>query len=146
MLLDVGNKDILDSGVGSIGGVAMGVWCKLVFLGGRGGVVPAVLVGFAVVLAASSSALAPSSKASSSPVVRGSSSVVIAVHGGIWFGCSTIDFGLSRSGSMSRPSVVVCQFGFNQNVSSVSVSRESRLRRHYSIRTVVVDRFGSVVR
>jgi hypothetical protein len=82
MLLDVGNKDILDSGVGSIGGIAMGVWCKLVFLGGRGGAVPAALVGFAVVfVASSSSALAPSSKASSSPVIRGSSSVIaVAAH------------------------------------------------------------------
>jgi hypothetical protein len=79
VLLYVGNNDILDSGVGSIGSVAMGVWCKLVFLGCRGGVVPAALVGFAVVLAASSSALAPSSKASSSPVVRGPSSVIVAV-------------------------------------------------------------------
>jgi hypothetical protein len=82
VLLDVGNNDILDSGVGSIGSVAMGLWSKLVFLGGRGGVVPAAaLVGFPVVLAvaSSSSALAPSSKASSSPVIRGSSSVVIAV-------------------------------------------------------------------
>jgi hypothetical protein len=92
VLLDVGNNDILDSGVGSIvGGVAMGVWCKLVFLGGRGGVVPVALVGFAVVLAvaSSSSALASSSVASSSPVVRGSSSVIVAVaaHGGIRFGC-----------------------------------------------------------
>jgi hypothetical protein len=80
VLLDVGNNDILDSGVGSIGGVAMGVWCKLVFLSGRGGVVPVALVGFAVVLVASSSALTPSSKASSSPVIRGSSSIVIAIH------------------------------------------------------------------
>jgi hypothetical protein len=58
----------------------MGVWCKLVFLGGRGRVVPAALVGFAVVfVASSSSALAPSSKAFSSPVVRGSASVIV-VH------------------------------------------------------------------
>jgi hypothetical protein len=105
VLLDVGNNDILDSGVGSIGGVAMGVWCKLVFLGGRGGVVPVALVGFAIVLVASSSALAPSSKASSSPVVRGSSSVIAAVaaHGAIRFACSCSctcscrDFGLSDS-------------------------------------------------
>jgi hypothetical protein len=91
VLLDVGNNDILDSGVGSIGSVAMGVWCKLVFLvGGRGGVVPAALVGFAVVLVASSCALAPSSKASSyTPVKWGSSSVItVAPHGGIWFGFS----------------------------------------------------------
>jgi hypothetical protein len=84
VLLDVGNNDILDSGVGSIGGVAMRVWCKLVFLGGRGGVVPVALVGFSIVPAVASSpvvALASSSKASSSPVVRGPSSVVIvAAH------------------------------------------------------------------
>jgi hypothetical protein len=90
------------------------VWCKLVFLGGRGGVVPAALVGFAVVLVAwSSSALAPSSKASSSPVVRGSSSVIVAVaaHGGH---CSSKRFTsvdqtilVPGSCSMSRPSVVV---------------------------------------
>jgi hypothetical protein len=67
VLLDVCNNDMLDSGVGSIGSVAMGVWCKLIFLGGRGGVVPVALVGFTVVFVASSSALAPSSKASSSP-------------------------------------------------------------------------------
>jgi hypothetical protein len=86
VLLDVGNNDILDSGVGSIGSVAMGVWCKLVFLGGRGGVVPAALIGFAVVLvASSSSALASSSVASSSPVVRGPSSlsVAVAAHGAV---------------------------------------------------------------
>jgi hypothetical protein len=81
MLLDVGNDDILDSGIGSIGGVAMGVWCKLVFLGGRGGVVPAALVRFAIVSVASSpvAALGSSSVASASPVVRGSSSVVAVV-------------------------------------------------------------------
>jgi hypothetical protein len=101
VLLDVGNNDILDSGVGSIGSVAMGLRGKLVFLGGRGGVVPAALAGFAVVLvASSSSALAPSSKASSStPVEWGSSSVItVAAHGEIRFGCSCScrDFGLLR--------------------------------------------------
>jgi hypothetical protein len=80
VLLDVVNKDILDSGVCSIGSVAMGVWCKLVFLGGRGGVVPAALVGFAVVLTSSSSALASSSVASSSTPVEWGSSSVIVVH------------------------------------------------------------------
>jgi hypothetical protein len=100
VLLDVGNNGILDSGVGSIGSVAMGVWCKLVFLGSRGGVVPAVaLVGLSIISVASSPsavALASSSVASSSPVVGGSSSVIVAVaaHGAIWFSCScsSIDF------------------------------------------------------
>jgi hypothetical protein len=93
VLLDVGNNDIFDSGVGSIGGVAMGVWCKLVFLGGRGGVVPAALVGFAVVFVASSSALAPSSVASASPVVGGPSSVIaVAAHGAV----IQINLGLPR--------------------------------------------------
>jgi hypothetical protein len=84
MLLDVGNNDIFDSGVGSIGGVAMGLWGKLVFLGGRGGVVPAAaLVGLSIVSFASSpSAIASSSVASSStPVEWGSSSVItVAAH------------------------------------------------------------------
>jgi hypothetical protein len=86
VLLDVGNNDILDSGVGSIGGVAMGVWCKFVFLSGRGGVVPAAaLVGLSIISVASSPsavAFASSSVASSStPVEWGSSSVVIvAAH------------------------------------------------------------------
>jgi hypothetical protein len=94
VLLDVGNKDILDSGVGSIGSVAMGVWCKLVFLGGRGGVVPVALVGFAVVFVASSSsavAFASSSVASSSPMVGGSSSVIAAVAAHCSCSCSCRD-------------------------------------------------------
>jgi hypothetical protein len=95
VLLDVGNDDILDSGVGSIGGVAMGVWCKLVFFGGRGGVVPVALVGFAVVLvASSSSALASSSVASSSTPVEWGSSSVIAAHGAVailvWFNVASL--------------------------------------------------------
>jgi hypothetical protein len=97
VLLNVGYDDILDSGVGSIGGVAMGVWCKLVFLGNRGGVVPAALVVFAVVLVASSSAVAFASSSvasSSTPVEWRSSSVVIAVaaHGAV----IQIDLGLPR--------------------------------------------------
>jgi hypothetical protein len=115
VLLDVGNKDILDSGVGSIGSVAMGVWCKLVFLGGRGGVVPAALVGFAVVLAVASSSSA------------------LASYGGIRFGCSVVDT-VVRTISTSvvavvpidfvfrfripaiRPSVVVRRFGFSMSI------------------------------
>jgi hypothetical protein len=62
------------------------VWCKLVFLGGRGGVVPAAaLVGLSIVSVASSPsaiALASSSVSSSStPVEWGSSSVIaVAAH------------------------------------------------------------------
>jgi hypothetical protein len=106
VFLDVGNNDILDSGVGSIGSVAMSLWGKLVFLCGRGGVVPAAaLVGLPIVPTApspSAVALASSSVASSStPVEWGSSSViaVAAAHGAIRFGCScsSIDFnGLPR--------------------------------------------------
>jgi hypothetical protein len=119
VLLDVGNNDILDSGVSSIGGVAMGLWGKLVFLGGRGGVVSAALVGFVVVLvASSSSALAPSSKASSSLVVRGSSSVIAVAAHDLTVAVFQLVSGFSSSFAISifrnpaiRPSaVVVCRF------------------------------------
>jgi hypothetical protein len=123
VLLDVGNNDILDSGVGSIGSIAMGVWCKLVFFGGRGGVVPAAaLVGLSIVfVASSSSALAPSSVASSStPVEWGSSSVIVAVaaHGlavagvqSVCFNrrCSSFNrFGFPETGSGNRYAMLQC--------------------------------------
>jgi hypothetical protein len=108
VLLDVGNNDILHSGVGSIGGVAMGLWSKFVFLGSRGGVVPAAaLIGLSIVSVASSPstvAFASSSVASSStPVEWGSSSVVIAVAAHC--SCSSSRFGTP---ALRTSAVVVC--------------------------------------
>jgi hypothetical protein len=112
VLLDIGNNDILDSGVGSIGGVAMGLWGKLVFLGGRGGVVPAALVGLSIVFTASSPsavALASSSVASSSTPVewRSSSVVIVAAHGEIRLPVSVSD---SCDTSLCSGSMSICRF------------------------------------
>jgi hypothetical protein len=101
------------------------LWGKLVFLGGRGGVVPAVaLVGLSIVSVASSPsavAFASSSVASSSPVVGGSSSViaVAAAHGAIRFSCSSDCRDLNRFSS-----VIISRFWFPV---SVSDSRDTSL-------------------
>jgi hypothetical protein len=105
----------------------MGLWGKLVFLGGRGGVVPAALVGFAVVLvASSSSALAPSSVASSSTPVEWGSSSVIAVTAQDLAVILAVVISVYKRTPASRTSVVVCRFcfGFQKvDVSSIQSCR-----------------------